>query len=103
MPTVTSGSVKMSSDVTMDLAGRRVLIVDDIRDTGRTLMFGRNRIAAHNPRQLLSAVLLDKPSSREVAMQADFVGFSIDDVFVAGYGIDYSEKHRDLPDIIRVN
>lgn len=99
--TVSSGSVKMASDVTTDLAGRRVLIVDDILDTGRTLLFARDRLTAHNPRQLLTAVLLDKPSRREVDLQADFVGFPIDDIFVAGYGIDYAEKYRDLPHIVR--
>ena len=101
--TVTSGSVKMASDVTADLVGRRVLIVDDILDTGRTLLFARDRLAAHHPAQLLTAVLLDKPSRREVDLQADFVGFAIDDVFVAGYGIDYAERYRDLPHIIRAD
>jgi hypoxanthine phosphoribosyltransferase len=100
---VSSGSVKMASDVTMDLAGRRVLIVDDILDSGRTLAFARDRLQAHNPAGLWTAVLLDKPSRREVAFQADFVGFAIPDRFVAGYGIDHAESHRDLPHIIAID
>ena len=101
--TVSSGSVKMASDVTMDLAGRRVLIVDDILDSGRTLAFARDRLKAHDPAGLWTAVLLDKPSRREVAFQADFVGFAIPDRFVAGYGIDHAERHRDLPHIVAVD
>ena len=100
---VSSGSVKMASDVTMDLAGRRVLIVDDILDTGRTLTFARDRLKAHNPAGLWTAVLLDKPTRREVPFQAEFVGFAIPDRFVAGYGIDYAERYRDIPYIVAVD
>ena len=100
---VSSGSVKMASDVTMDLAGRQVLVVDDILDSGRTLAFARDRLKAHGPEGLWTAVLLDKPSRREVPLQADFVGFAIPDRFVAGYGIDYAERHRDLPYIVAVD
>lgn len=100
---VSSGSVKMASDVTADLGGRRVLLVDDILDTGRTLTFARDRLRAHKPAGLWTAVLLDKPSRREVPFEADFVGFAIPDRFVAGYGIDFAERHRDLPYIVAVD
>ncbi len=100
---VSSGSVKMAADVSLDLAGRQVLIVDDILDTGRTLAFARERLQAHRPAGLWTAALLDKPSRRELPFQADFVGFAIPDRFVAGYGIDHAERHRDIPYIVAID
>jgi hypoxanthine phosphoribosyltransferase len=84
----------------LQLRGRHVLLLDDILDTGRTLMRLRDELRMHGPRSLRLAALLDKPSRRVVPLHADFVGFSIPDVFVVGYGLDWNERWRNLPDIV---
>jgi len=85
------------------LEGQHVLIVEDILDTGRTLAAARERIEGVGPASLRSCVLLDKPIRREVAVEADFHGFQIeDDHFVVGYGLDYNEQYRALPAIYRL-
>ena len=83
----------------LDLAGRQVLVVEDIVDTGRTLAALTARLQAMNPASLRTCCLLDKPSRREVPFEADYVGFEIPDKFVVGYGLDYREKYRNLRDI----
>jgi len=83
-------------------AGRDVLLVDDILDTGRSLAYARALAEQRDAARIWTCVLLDKPSRREVAVAVDFVGFSVGDVFVAGYGIDYAEKYRHLTDIVAV-
>lgn len=82
------------------LAGRDVLVVDDILDTGRTLARVTEDLLRFDPSSLRIAVLLDKPSRREVPVRADFVGFEIPDLFVVGYGLDYDGRFRNLPDIL---
>lgn len=94
-----SGDVRLLGDAPADVAGRAVLVVDDIVDTGRSLLFARELFDRAGAASVVTCVLLDKPSRREVAITADFVGFTIDDVFVVGYGTDDAEHYRHLPNI----
>jgi hypoxanthine phosphoribosyltransferase len=96
-----SGSVQIDGPAP-DVAGRDVLLVDDIVDTGRSLVVARKLLLERGASSVATCVLLDKPSRREVEVEADFVGFSIEDVFVVGYGIDFAEQYRHLPWIGRV-
>lgn len=82
-----------------DCQGRQVLIVDDILDTGRTLDAVRRTLAATRPAGVAACVLLDKPSRRQVPVQADFVGWAIPDRFVVGYGLDFQDRFRHLRDL----
>lgn len=97
-----SGTMHLISDVPGDISKRDVLLLDDILDTGRSLAYARALIAQRDARRIWTCVLLDKPARRETAVPADFVGFTVDNVFVAGYGIDYAEKYRHLPYIVAV-
>ena len=92
-----SGQVQLIGDILDDIAGRQVLLVDDIVDTGRSLLFAKNLLQDKGAGRTWTCTLLDKPSRREVECKADFVGFPIEDVFVVGYGIDYAETCRHLP------
>jgi hypoxanthine phosphoribosyltransferase len=92
-----SGEVRLIGEVPEEVAGRPVLVVDDIVDTGRSLAYARDRLAEAGASKVWTCTLLDKPSRREVEFSADFVGFVIEDVFVVGYGIDFAEQHRHLP------
>ena len=94
---VSSGEVQLLGDVPTNLAGRRVLLVDDIVDTGRSIAYAAALLRQRGVGDLWTCALLDKPERREVKVEIDFVGFPIGDVFVAGYGIDYAEKYRYLP------
>lgn len=87
----------LTKDLHLDVKGREVLIVDDILDTGRTLKMVLKKIQKLRPRSLKTCVLLDKPSRRSEDIYADYVGFQIPNYFVVGYGMDYSEKFRNLP------
>lgn len=80
-----------------EVAGRTVLLVDDIVDTGRTQAFARDLLLGRGAARVSACVLLDKPSRREVEVATDFIGFSVPDVFLVGYGIDYAEQYRHLP------
>jgi hypoxanthine phosphoribosyltransferase len=97
--TTTSGEVRLVSDLDMAIEGRHVVIVEDIVDSGKTLLYLQDILRARNPRSLATACLLDKPSRRQVTVQVDYIGFAIDDRFVVGYGLDYAERYRNLPDI----
>jgi len=94
-----TGEVRLTKDVDQSLRGRNVVLVEDILDTGLTLTFLKRLLLGHEPMSLRVAVLLDKPSRRKLLVQADYVGFTIDDEFVVGYGLDYAEQYRNLPDI----
>jgi len=95
--TTTSGEVRLVSDLDMAIEGRHVVIVEDIVDSGRTLLYLQDILRARNPRTLATACLLDKPSRRQVTVPVDYIGFTIDDRFVVGYGLDYAERYRNLP------
>jgi hypoxanthine phosphoribosyltransferase len=94
--TVSSGKVRISKDLETPVKGKDVLIVEDIIDTGVTLRYLFRRLKARKPRSLKTVALLDKPSRRRVRFKADYVGFSIEDHFVVGYGLDCNEEYRNL-------
>ncbi|MBW4043647.1 MAG: hypoxanthine phosphoribosyltransferase [Acidobacteria bacterium] len=94
-----SGAVKLIKDLDQSVEGRNVIVVEDILDTGITLGFLHQMFARHRPKSLRIAALLDKPSRRIQKISADYVGFSIPNQFVVGYGMDYAERFRNLPEI----
>jgi hypoxanthine phosphoribosyltransferase len=98
----TSGRVEITKDVEVPLEGSDVLIIEDIVDSGRTLLFLRDRLILANPRSVKICALLDKKSRREVKIEVDYLGIEVDDVFVVGYGIDLNESYRSLPEIYYV-
>ena len=91
------GTPQILADLTLDIANRDVLIIDDILDTGKTLSLVTTLAKKLKPASLRSCVLLDKKARREVAFEADFVGFEIPNKFVVGYGLDFAERYRNLP------
>lgn len=92
-----SGVVKIVKDLDVPLAGKDLLIVEDILDSGLTLSYIKELLASRGPASIRIATLLDKPSRRKVDLVADYIGFSVPDEFVIGYGLDYDEKYRNLP------
>ena len=98
----TSGRIEITKDVELPLEGNDVLIIEDIVDSGRTLLFLKERLILANPRSVKMCALLDKKSRREVEIEVDYLGKEIDDVFVVGYGIDFNENYRSLPEIYYV-
>lgn len=90
------GTPQVIYSLTLDIARRHVLIIDDILDTGKTLRLVRSLVSELKPASVRTCVLLDKKSRREVDMEADFVGFEIPDKFVVGYGLDFAERYRNL-------
>ena len=95
--TSSSGEVRLSKDLDSGLEGRDVIIVEDIVDTGLTLHYLQEILQARGPRTLRTACLLSKPSRRKIAIKVDYIGFTIEDRFVVGYGLDYAEQYRNLP------
>ena len=94
-----SASVRLVKDIDRSMEGRNVILVEDILDTGLTLTFLMNLLQSHRPKSLKVAALLDKISRRTEPVHADYVGFAIPDEFVVGYGLDFAERYRNLPDI----
>jgi hypoxanthine phosphoribosyltransferase len=97
--TRTTAQVDIVQDLRSPLAGHHVLLVEDIVDTGLTLSRLLDRLAAEQPKSLRTCVLLDKPSRRLAPVPIDYLGFSIPDHFVVGYGLDYQGYHRNLPEV----
>jgi len=97
--TTTAGTLRTNLDYLPTLAGRDVLLIDDILDTGKTLQELMNQVATLQPASLKTAVLLWKPERTQVAITPDYLGFSIADQFVVGYGLDYNDDYRHLPHI----
>ncbi len=97
--TTSSGSVVLVKDITTDVRDRDVYLVEDIVDTGYTLHDIVQLIRARHPRSVQIVTLLSKPSRRKLSIEPDFLGLEIDDVFVVGYGLDFAEQYRNLPDI----
>ncbi len=92
-----SGAVRLVMDLETDIAGRHVLVVEDIVDTGKTLYYLVETLKARQPASLRLCALLDKPDRRQVPIKVDYVGFEIPDKFVVGYGLDFAEGYRNLP------
>jgi hypoxanthine phosphoribosyltransferase len=101
--TRSSGEVRMLKDLDSGLEGRHTIIVEDIVDTGLTLIYLQDILRARSPRSLKTACLLSKPSRRQVEVAVDYTGFTIEDKFVVGYGLDYAEKYRNLAYIAVLN
>jgi len=97
--TTSSGSVVLVKDITVDVRDRDVYLVEDIVDTGMTLTDVIRRIEARHPRSIQVVSLLSKPSRRQVEVEIAFLGTEIEDLFVVGYGLDYAERYRNVPDI----
>ena len=95
--TVSTGEVRIKSDVEIPVEGRNVLIVEDIIDSGNTLHYLLDVFKNRNAKSVRLCTMLDKPERREVAVDVDYVGFTIPDEFVVGYGLDYDQKYRNLP------
>ena len=100
--TESSGSVEITHDTDVDLNDADVVVVDDILDSGRTLRFARDLFLERGARSVRTCVMLDKKTERAVEMEADHVGFPVEDVFVVGYGLDYDNHYRELPYIAEV-
>lgn len=96
---VSSGAVKLIKDIDNPIEGQHVILVEDILDTGLTLSYLRSMMLQHKPASLKIATCLDKPERRLVPIEADYVGFSIPNEFVIGYGMDYAEHYRNVEDI----
>jgi hypoxanthine phosphoribosyltransferase len=97
--TTSSGEVRLLKDLDTTLDGKHVVIVEDIVDTGLTLTYLQDILRARNPQSLRTACLLNKPSRRQVEVTVEYIGFTIADRFVVGYGLDYAEQYRNLRDI----
>jgi len=94
-----SGEVRLMKDVDQSVEGKNIILVEDILDTGLTLTYLKKVLLAHKPKALKIAALLDKVSRRKMPITGDYVGFEIPDEFVVGYGLDFAERFRNLPDI----
>ena len=97
--TTSSGEVRLLKDLDTSLEGKNVVIVEDIVDTGLTLHYLQDILRARGPKSLRTACLLSKPSRRKIEVTVEYVGFTIEDRFVVGYGLDYAEQYRNLPHI----
>ena len=94
--TTTSGEVRLLNDLDAAIEGKHVVIVEDIVDSGTTLRYLQEILRARNPRSLATACLLSKPARRQVDVKVDYIGFTIEDRFVVGYGLDYAGRYRNL-------
>jgi len=97
--TQSSGVVELRKDLEMSIKDRHVIIVEDIIDSGYTLQYLYKELLQRQPKSLKICTLIDKSKRREVEVTADYIGISMDDGFIIGYGLDHDEKYRDLPDI----
>ncbi|MBK5253190.1 MAG: hypoxanthine phosphoribosyltransferase [Peptostreptococcaceae bacterium] len=95
--TTSTGLVKITKDIETNIYGKNVIIIEDIVDTGTTLMNLVERLNDRNPKCIKVCTMLDKPSGRKVEFKADYIGFTVEDLFIVGYGLDFDQKYRDLP------
>jgi len=95
--TSSTGAVKIVKDLSEDIEGRDVIIVEDILDSGNTLSYLKRYLSGRNPASIRIVTLLDKPDRRTADVKADYIGFTIPDAFVVGYGLDYDQRYRNLP------
>jgi hypoxanthine phosphoribosyltransferase len=101
--TSTSGNVTLTKDLEIDIADRNVIIIEDIIDSGLTLMSIRDLLLSRKPKSLKICALVDKRARREVEIEGDYIGFTMNDGFIVGYGVDYAEMYRNLPAIYIVD
>ncbi len=97
--TRSSGEVIINKDISMPVEGKHLLVVEDIIDTGFTLSYLKKVLLQRNPKSVKICSLLDKPARRKVDFEGDYIGFTIPDAFVVGYGLDYNQRYRNLPEI----
>ncbi len=97
--TISSGVVKIIKDIDIDLTGKELLIVEDVLDSGMTLKYLKDLLSGRGPASIRIVTLCDKPSRRTADIKADYTGFEVPDEFIVGYGLDYNEFYRNLPDI----
>lgn len=95
--TKSSGIVRIIKDLDTDIEGKNVIIVEDIVDSGRTLSYLKTYFENRDAKSVKICTLLDKPSGRKVEIDVDYIGFTVDDIFIVGYGLDYDQKYRNLP------
>ena len=95
--TTSTGTVKITKDLSSDITGRHVIIIEDILDSGLTLSYLKKYIEAHSPASIAICTLLDKPSRRKADIYADYVGLICPNAFIVGYGLDYADRYRNLP------
>ncbi|MGI6752039.1 MAG: hypoxanthine phosphoribosyltransferase [Anaerovoracaceae bacterium] len=95
--TKTSGVVKIIKDLDSNIEGQNVLIVEDIMDSGLTLQYLKENLLTRKPKSLKVVTLLDKPERRQAEIEADYIGFTVENKFIVGYGLDYDQKYRNLP------
>lgn len=95
--TTSSGVVKITKDISLDIYNKNVVIVEDIVDTGTTLAYLKEYLRDRNPKSVSICTMLNKPSRRTKAVEPEYVGFEVDDLFIVGYGLDYDQKYRNLP------
>ena len=91
-----TGKIKLNKDISTSIEGKEVIIIEDIVDTGRTLSYLKEHLLQKNPKTLKICTLLDKPCRRVVQIEADYIGFEIENKFVVGYGLDYNQNYRNL-------
>lgn len=101
--TKTSGVVKINKDLDSDIEGKNVIIVEDIVDSGITLNYLKGYLENRKPKSIRICALLDKPEGRRADIKADYVGFTVEDKFIIGYGLDFNQKYRQLPYISFLN
>ncbi len=95
--TKSSGVVKINKDLDVSIEGKNVIIVEDIVDSGITLNYLKGYLEARGPKIVKICTLLDKPEGRRIQLEADYIGFTVEDKFIIGYGLDYDQKYRNLP------
>jgi len=95
--TTSSGAVQITRDIHQDITGRHLVVIEDILDSGNTLAFLKNYFLSKGAASVTICTLLDKPSRRTKAITADYIGYTVPDEFVVGYGLDYAQKYRNLP------
>ena len=95
--TKSSGIVRIIKDLDTDIEGKNVIIVEDIVDSGRTLSYLKTYFENRDAKSVKICTLLDKPTGRKVEIDVDYIGFTVDDIFIVGYGLDYDQKYRNLP------
>lgn len=98
--TKSTGSINLSKDLSLDIKDQHVLVVEDILDTGLTMSYFKQHLMTLSPRSVKICAFLDKPSRRQVPLEGDYIGKQIEDHFVVGYGLDYNEKYRNIPEIL---